>query len=380
MGNRSRRSRTRTKAAVGAASTGGRAQESVQGPAGTRTRRLFSPVLLFALVATACLVLAVTYVTAAVLRNPSRAALVPTPSASGPGPGTASQAPEATSTASATPQIVFQNVERDEGYGQVAVVPIDNPGAPRALTGLTCERVHFAAGKGLCLVPEGGLVSTYSEITFDSSFQPIHRVALGGAPTRTRVSPDGRYGAATVFVFGHSYADANFSTQTTIIDMASGTPLGDLETFTTLRDDLPWASEDFNFWGVTFMPDDSNRFYATVRSSGQTHLVAGDIQARTMRVLRENVECPSLSPDGTRIAFKKLTEGLVGQWRLHVLDLATLAETPLAETRNIDDQVEWLDNESVLYGDGQDIWTVATDGSGPPRLFIAAALSPAVVR
>ena len=208
----------------------------------------------------------------------------------------------------------------------------------------------------------------------------IHRIALGGAPTRTRVSPDGRYGAATVFVFGHSYADANFSTQTTIIDMASGTSLGDLETFTTLRDDVPWASEDFNFWGVTFVPGDSNRFYATVRSSGKTHLVGGDIEARTMRVLRENVECPSLSPDGTRIAFKKLTEGLFGQWRLHVLDLATMAETPLAETRNIDDQVEWLDNESVLYGDGQDVWTAASDGSGPPSLYIAAALSPAVVR
>ena len=57
-----------------------------------------------------------------------------------------------------------------------------------------------------------------------------------------------------------------------------------------------------------------------------------------------------------------------------------MEETPLAETRNIDDQVEWLDDENVLYADGQDVWTVRSDGSGSARMFIAEALSPAVVR
>jgi len=257
---------------------------------------------------------------------------------------------------------------------------MDQPDGPRTATGTICERVHFAAGRGLCLVPEQGLVTTYIAVTLDAGFQPLHRIPLAGAPTRARVSPDGRYGAATVFIFGHSYADANFSTQTTIIDMASGASLADLEDYTTIRDGDTWASEDFNFWGVTFAAEDGDVFYATVRSAGKTYLVEGDVGARTMRVLRENVECPSLSPDGTRIAFKKLIEGLVGQWRLHVLDLATMEETPLAETRNIDDQVEWLDDENVLYADGQDVWTVPSDGSGSARMFIAEALSPAVVR
>ena len=57
-----------------------------------------------------------------------------------------------------------------------------------------------------------------------------------------------------------------------------------------------------------------------------------------------------------------------------------MEETPLAETRNIDDQVEWLDDENVLYADGQDVWTVPSDGSGSATMFIAEALSPAVVR
>ena len=250
----------------------------------------------------------------------------------------------------------------------------------RSITELVCERVHYAGGRGICLVPVRGLVTTYKAVTFDPSFQPVHEIELNGAPTRARVSNDGRYGAATVFVFGHSYADANFSTETIIIDMETGTSLGHLESFTTTRDGTVWQSEDFNFWGVTFVPDDSNTFYATLRTGGRTYLVRGDVDKRTLEVLHDNVECPSVSPDGTRVAYKKLSAGLIGQWRLHVLDLDTMTETALAETRNIDDQVEWLDDETVLYGDGQHIWSVPSDGGGTPAMLIADALSPAVVR
>ncbi len=259
-------------------------------------------------------------------------------------------------------------------------MPIDVPDGQRTVTELVCERVHYAADRGICLVPIHGLVTTYKAVTFDSNFQPVHEIDLNGAPTRARVSPDGRYGVATVFVFGHSYADANFSTQTILVDMDSGASLGDLETFTTMRDGEVIQSEDFNFWGVTFSADDSNLFFATLRTAGKTYLVRGDVEDRTMEVLRENVECPSLSPDGTRIGFKKLTDGLIGQWRLHVLDLETMTETALAETRNIDDQVEWLDDRTVLYGDGEHIWSVPADGGGTPATLITDGLSPAVVR
>ena len=248
---------------------------------------------LFALLVTACLLVAVGYVAFAVVRSPMRLAVAPSPS-----PSTSRAvvgAPSPVASMDTPRQVVFQSVVRDEAYGQVAVVPVDQPEGPRTGTGTTCERVHFAAGKGLCLVPERGLVSTYVALTLNADFQPIHRIPLSGAPTRARVSSDGRYGAATVFVFGHSYADANFSTQTTMIDMSSGTSLGDLEEYATTRDGATWASEDFNFWGVTFAQADSDVFYATLRSAGRTYLVEGDVQARTMRVMGENVECPSLS-------------------------------------------------------------------------------------
>ena len=38
-----------------------------------------------------------------------------------------------------------------------------------------------------------------------------------------------------------------------------------------------------------------------------------------------------------------------GEWHIAVYDLASGEETVLADTRSVDDQVEWLDNSTVLY-------------------------------
>jgi len=276
----------------------------------------------------------------------------------------------------ASARLVFQNLVQGDAYARVALLPLDELRAARVITGLQCERVHYAADRGLCLVPEHGLVTTFQAILFGPDFEERGRIELGGIPSRARVSADGRYGAATVFVYGHSYADDEFSTQTTIIDMAASERVAELEEFTVLRDGEPLQAVDFNFWGVTFVPDDSSRFYATLRTGEQTYLVEGDIEARSMRVLRENVECPSISPDGTRLAFKKRVET---GWRLTVLDLETQQETPLAEEVSVDDQVEWLGGEAVLYGLNGDVWRVPADGSGRPQEVLAEALSPAVV-
>lgn len=170
-----------------------------------------SPVVVFAIVVALCLAVAVGYVAFSAVRSSPRVPLpggpVPSatisavlPSASG-APSSEGDLPSPEATSGEAARIVFQNVNRDNGYGQVAVVPLSDPGSTRTLTGMTCERVHFAAGQGVCLVPEFGVVSTYYEVTFDAAFQPVHRLTLNGAPTRARISPDGRYGAATVFVF-----------------------------------------------------------------------------------------------------------------------------------------------------------------------------------
>ena len=234
------------------------------------------------------------------------------------------------------------------------------------------------------------MFTTYRAVLFDDHFNPRGELPLAGVPSRVQVAPDGKLAGTTVFVSGHAYSDGSFSTRTSIIDLESGRWLvEDLETFTVRRKGAQIQSPDFNFWGVTFARD-GRTFYATLGTGGETLLVKGDVGARTMDVLEESVECPSLSPSGRRVAFKQRSGGVTGPvtWRLWVLDLETGTRHPLAETRNVDDQAEWLDDEHVLYalpgGEGRtaimDEWITPADGSGEPRLFLPEAYSAGVDR
>ncbi|MFG1606711.1 hypothetical protein [Actinoplanes sp. NPDC049265] len=143
----------------------------------------------------------------------------------------------------------------------------------------------------------------------------------------------------------------------------------------------------------------------------------GDFRKRQVVTLRENVECPSLSPDGTRIAFKEAVGGDPARgWRLSVLDLKTqsvpdlknppvpdlnsqpvpnLKNPPVpdlkthrvthtAETSSVDDQAAWLDDATLAYtlrqDDGTpDIYEVRADGTGAPRLLVRGAESPSTI-
>jgi hypothetical protein len=241
---------------------------------------------------------------------------------------------------------------------------------------LACERVYYAAGHGICMgVAPSGV--EYTASIFNSKLRREHTITLTGLPSRTRVSPDGRYGAMTVFVTGDSYLSSPtaFSTRTTILDMASGGQVGQLEQFKVTKDGKPFDSIDFNFWGVTFDPRDSDRFYATLGTGGDHYLVEGSVSDESMTVLREGVECPSLSPDGSQIAYKSRI-GDEARWRLRVLDVATLDDHAVAEDRSIDDQVEWLDDETLVYSDGRNVYTVPADGDGSAALLVRDATSP----
>jgi hypothetical protein len=239
---------------------------------------------------------------------------------------------------------------------------------------------------------------------FDSQFRVLHTVQLAGIPSRVRVSPDGSHGAVTDFVSGDSYATLGFSTRTELIDMGTGAVLFDLEKLQVRRNGKVIQAADFNFWGVTFAGD-GQHFHATLGTGGRTYLIQGDLTTRQATVLRADVECPSLSPDGRRIAFKKRNPGPVITWRLSVLDLSTLVDHPVAETRNVDDQVEWLDNQTLIYGSpsnpkdtaaaaqaapgvpatstgsvSTDTWTVPADGKGAPKLLVPGSWSTVAVR
>ena len=262
-------------------------------------------------------------------------------------------------------------------------VPLAASSGAGYVTPLECERAYVSAGRGVCLTTEiRGTGQAHLAHIFDERFERLHTLELTGIPSRARVSPDGRRAAVTVFEQGHSYAEEGFSTRTTVVDTLTGRLLGDLEQFDVTRDGRRFTSVDFNFWGLTFKAD-GNQFYATLATGGQNYLVDGDINRRTARVVRAGVECPSLSPDNTRIAYKRRVDQ--GVWQLRVLDLVSGADTALnRETRSVDDQVDWLDNERVLYhitgSRGADIWMLPVDNLEPLAIMRQYSYSPSVVR
>ncbi|MFG2824219.1 TolB family protein [Kitasatospora sp. NPDC048365] len=267
--------------------------------------------------------------------------------------------------------------------GRLSTLARSDPGGPRSVGALECDRAYAAADTVVCLTPVG-VLGTTRMVVLDAGLHERRSVPLAGFPNRTRVSASGRMVAWTLFVGGHSYAAGGFATQTGILDTRTGGLVESLEGFAVVRDGRPYRAADLNFWGVTFARDD-NRFYATMSTDGRRYLVEGDLAARTVRTVAENVECPSLSPDGTRIAFKQAVDGDPAKgWRLSVLDLASMRVTNSAERRSVDDQAAWLDGGTLGYAlqrsDGvNDIWAVSADGGGEPRLLVPEANSPAAV-
>jgi hypothetical protein len=282
------------------------------------------------------------------------------------------------------PHIVFRSSALGAGFGRAAVVPLDDPDGARAFSDSTCDRVYSRTDGTVCLVANRGLATTYEMQVLNPQWTQLRDAPLPGLPSRARMSRDGSLLATTTFVFGDAYTNpGQFSTRT-LISPVKGGDEADLEKFALLVDGKTVTSSDKNIWGVTFADD--NTFYATAASGKKTWLVQGSLSGKTLTALREDVECPSLSPDGTKIAFKRHGDLPNGKWHLSVYDLTTKKETLLAESRSVDDQAEWLDNDRVLYGlphdkgVGSDVWVARADGSGQPSVFIPDAESPSVVR
>ena len=299
--------------------------------------------------------------------------------------------PEAPQTAAAAladgPRIVFRHTGVDNEYGVVAMVPLDDPGGPRAFTGTQCDRVAAWDGGASCLATERGVVTKFVAQELDADWQVVDTRPLPGTPSRTRVSGDGRLVATTSFVNGHSYMTSGFSTATEVHQTGGGRDWGNLEEFDLVVDGEPTRPADRNVWGVTFVDD--RTFYATVATGGRSWLVEGDLDERTLTTVAPGAECPAVSPDHSRVAFKvDVDPGRPTAWQLAVLDLATGTRTLLGgSARGLDDQAEWLDDDTLLYGLTRadepgvtDVWAVETEPDAEPRLLIEQAWSPTVVR
>lgn len=301
----------------------------------------------------------------------------------------------ATATVDATPKptlppgqlLVFRDTSPGPHYGQVASVPLADRRAARTSTGLACDRVYATHENLMCLHTDSGTHTSFGATLYDAAGDRLRSWPLPGLPSRTRISPDSSLVAQTSFVTGSSYGTAGFSTDTTIAAV-SGVDYGNLEKFALLVNGEK-VTGDREIWGVTFA-DDDNTFFATAMSGGRIWLVRGNLRARALVAVKDGAECPSLSPDGTRVAYKKnISTTAIKHWTLAVLDFATGAEKllPIPPSVSVDDQVDWLDDGTLLYGladprapGDSNVYAVKADGASAPTLFLAHAWSPSVVR
>ena len=111
-----------------------------------------------------------------------------------------------------------------------------------------------------------------------------------------------------------------------------------------------FKAEDFNFWGRDVCAD-SDTFYATLDTAGVSYLVKGSVRKRRRRChgrtssARRSRPTTPASRSRSASALARSAGG-----RLTILSLDTMAETIVSrETRSVDDQVEWLDDQRVVY-------------------------------
>ncbi len=269
----------------------------------------------------------------------------------------------------------------DLAGGQHRVEKLAGSGT-RTPTDISCQRFYHAGGTSVCLKLSGPGPSYAAEISRDGKL--VKTVALPGIPSRAKVSRSGNVVSWTSFVTGDSYSvPGGFSTRTGFFDVRTGETVESLEHFTATVEGSVLTARDVNYWGLTVGSDDVT-FYATLASGGFTWLVKGDLAAKTVTSLRRDAECPSLSPDGTKVAYKKRI-GRLGPWDLAVLDLATSTEKRLPGTAGIDDQTTWLsDTELAFAAVPKDaklpaVHVVPADGSRSATVLIPEATSPSPV-
>lgn len=295
--------------------------------------------------------------------------------------------PVTSTSAPATPiidpsQISMAFINRVPGdeYGLIGYI---DPQGDRHITEFDCARLDLNEHGGICLSATAGFGGTGRGYILDPSLNPLSHFGVN-EPSRAAVSPDGSVVAWTGFSLGHDYLNSGeFATTTQLVSVDRNIGVNLEVAFTTYREGEVVEDFDRNYWGVTFI--DNDRFYATLGLNDGTSIVEGRVSNSRIDVVFDNATCPEVSPDGTTIVAKERRGDF---FQLIAIDVASGLRRDLGETRSVADQVEWADEDTILYAlpnadegtDAQpvlDIYALDITAGSLPRLIVPFADSPA---
>lgn len=290
--------------------------------------------------------------------------------------------PQSLAAPPARPYLLVRSMRTDGSFGKLLLAPLSAPDGPAYETPLDCDRAAMARTLGVCLSMEGSESPAHYLDVFDERFARVHRIPLAGVPNRIGLARDRDLAAISAAEHTHDDPAVDFVPRTIVVDLRAGKVVADLADFRFAGLRAP-ASQRPAVSDVTFA-NDGDRFFARLQDRDAPHLVEGRLSTRSGRIVRRGVESPALSPDETRIVYRQRA-GFSDPPTLRLYDLRTGADEALtSEPRSVEDQVEWLDADRILYhltgASGADIWVLRVDGTEAPRVLRARAYAPAVVR
>jgi hypothetical protein len=307
----------------------------------------------------------------------------PEPAATEPPVDTAAAVPPAVTAKSG--EVMFVNRVPGDDYGRLGIRHADGS---RTLLNRDCVRVHIAADHGVCLSDDG--LGAFQTTFFEAANPAVSIKSYSSAlPSRARISPGGTFSSVTAFITGVSYADVGAETTTlvTIDKIDSNDRLRGANGLAVDASEERYQRFDATYWGLSFV--DENEFYITGFYGDAPEIMRGTIDSMTIEPTGWIGSCPSISPDGQTLVFKEQRPD--GGYDLAAVNVATQEKWLLGESRSVDDQVEWLDNDTILYAlhpEGSDdnvqpefdIWMLDIAPGSTPELFLPNADSPAAAR
>ena len=215
--------------------------------------------------------------------------------------------------------------------------------------------VHHGSLKFIAMLADGYHKGERSEdkIRFDAS--PVDQLAMTAAGDRQWI--EGSHYESRIIAVGSDPASNRVEAKNAEFPVASrdgkwlaflrsehGTSRMWLRSLQIDVADKPVTAAAMDVWEMSFLPDDSIIFAASVKH-GLPHLFIADGNGDTRQVSAEEARYPSVSPDGRWLAYSRQQDGV---WNLWLRNIHTGEETRITSAHCNDISPAWEEDSKTL--------------------------------